>query len=764
MSNVTSLRMRVLPRFPARITADNGLTIERDNLDLVLKPDFGSLMKVPSVQGADATYFWAWNEQQDAYSSISFQNLVTNIQDVIIGENLSGLAAVASGPNRVPVFVDDEGNATTYAVSDYVQSVSGAVDAEAFLEEIGAATTAQGDKADSAIQPYASVSAATAAIITSSVKRLNTEFFAPSYADPITLSGGAGYRRISFAELTGYPALSWFRSGDRFMPDGSTDETNGGYWLIDEDELTPEMFGARGDNGPTDNFAQLAAMFAVADMIGGFVRLKPGAVYFVKSGALTIPEGVIVLGYDGATIVASAPGIVTKQNTEVAFRPLGGSQARGILVDTFVGSGGVAGANPHSYNVFRVRDDRIDGTLGSGTKVNLAFFRHLFGGAGTKGGRHAIQSSLVLQAATDSDNPDRNYSSAALFAESWVNDGGVDGAAKGALFGVNPQAVLKSGATYFRNVTAGEANVGVESGASTQMRTGWSIVGLGSPVNGYETDAALSISNTGVTGAFWKDGILIGAQNGRPALTSTSNVMRVANIVAANNGIDFDGMTFTTDILRATNVRLRNGSLRISASNAGIIIGNPLAANTPFLDFRSSASSPPNYDARLMASGGGASDGQGDLRAFATNFVTNRIRPSTDNAHSLGDGSFRWSQLFAGTATINTSDERLKTTFRSFTDVEKEAIAACLEHIGIYQWLDAVEEKGDEARLHAGIPAQRCVSEFENRGLDPWRYAWFCRDAKIDVVKRTGRATRQATEQVEIEEAIIEGKRDFRCA
>lgn len=80
MSNVTSLRMRVLPRFPARITADKGLTIERDGLDLVLKPDFGSLMKVPSVQGAEVTYFWTWNEQHDAYSTISFQNLVANIQ------------------------------------------------------------------------------------------------------------------------------------------------------------------------------------------------------------------------------------------------------------------------------------------------------------------------------------------------------------------------------------------------------------------------------------------------------------------------------------------------------------------------------------------------------------------------------------------------------------------------------------------------------------------------------------------------------------
>ena len=36
------------------------------------------------------------------------------------------------------------------------------------------------------------------------------------------------------------------------------------------------------------------------------------------------------------------------------------------------------------------------------------------------------------------------------------------------------------------------------------------------------------------------------------------------------------------------------------------------------------------------------------------------FRPDNNNTHTLGDGSFRWTQLYASNGTINTSDSRLK--------------------------------------------------------------------------------------------------------
>lgn len=107
---------------------------------------------------------------------------------------------------------------------------------------------------------FLSVSVASASYIPGFVRRIRTQFYAPSFAIPATLCGGANYRRISVADLTGYPSASYFRSVDRFMPDGSTDATNGGYWVIDEIEPTVTMFGAVGDATTNDATAIQAAL------------------------------------------------------------------------------------------------------------------------------------------------------------------------------------------------------------------------------------------------------------------------------------------------------------------------------------------------------------------------------------------------------------------------------------------------------------------------------------------------------------------------
>jgi len=106
----------------------------------------------------------------------------------------------------------------------------------------------------------------------------------------------------------------------------------------------------------------------------------------------------------------------------------------------------------------------------------------------------------------------------------------------------------------------------------------------------------------------------------------------------------------------------------------------------------------------------------------------NDVDPDTDNAHDFGNASFRWAELFAANGTINTSDETLKTDFERLSDIEKEAFLAAGSLIGKYKWLDAVDTKGDDARIHIGVPAQTVMAEFTSRGLDPTKYACFCID------------------------------------
>jgi hypothetical protein len=105
------------------------------------------------------------------------------------------------------------------------------------------------------------------------------------------------------------------------------------------------------------------------------------------------------------------------------------------------------------------------------------------------------------------------------------------------------------------------------------------------------------------------------------------------------------------------------------------------------------------------------------------------VRPGADNAQTLGDASFRWSEVFAANGTINTSDAREKTTLRALLPAEIRAVKRILGGIGVFQWLASVERKGNEARLHIGVTAQAVADGFAAEGLDARRYGLFCVDA-----------------------------------
>jgi hypothetical protein len=105
------------------------------------------------------------------------------------------------------------------------------------------------------------------------------------------------------------------------------------------------------------------------------------------------------------------------------------------------------------------------------------------------------------------------------------------------------------------------------------------------------------------------------------------------------------------------------------------------------------------------------------------------IRPGTDNAASLGDASYRWTEVFAAAGTINTSDGREKTELRALLPAEIRAVKRVLAGIGAFRWLESVARKGEDARLHIGVTAQTVEAAFAAEGLDARRYGLFCADA-----------------------------------
>ena len=106
------------------------------------------------------------------------------------------------------------------------------------------------------------------------------------------------------------------------------------------------------------------------------------------------------------------------------------------------------------------------------------------------------------------------------------------------------------------------------------------------------------------------------------------------------------------------------------------------------------------------------------------------VQPSNDNQANLGIATRRWKQVYAGTASISTSDERTKQSLATIPDAVLDAWAEV--NWQQFRFNDAVAEKGDNARLHTGLVAQRILEVFQKHGLDATRYGLLCHDTWAD--------------------------------
>ena len=103
-------------------------------------------------------------------------------------------------------------------------------------------------------------------------------------------------------------------------------------------------------------------------------------------------------------------------------------------------------------------------------------------------------------------------------------------------------------------------------------------------------------------------------------------------------------------------------------------------------------------------------------------------RPTDDNTRALGTSVHRYTTVYAVTGTINTSDANQKQQIRELSDAEQRTAQRVKKLIRAFKWNDAVETKGEEARIHFGIIAQDVQEAFALEGLDASKYGLFCSD------------------------------------
>jgi hypothetical protein len=96
-----------------------------------------------------------------------------------------------------------------------------------------------------------------------------------------------------------------------------------------------------------------------------------------------------------------------------------------------------------------------------------------------------------------------------------------------------------------------------------------------------------------------------------------------------------------------------------------------------------------------------------------------------DNAVDLGSVSVRFDDVYATNGTIQTSDRNEKQDIAELSDAERRVAVAAKGLLRKFRWVDAVTEKGDNARTHFGIIAQDLQAAFAAESLDAGNYAMF---------------------------------------
>lgn len=110
----------------------------------------------------------------------------------------------------------------------------------------------------------------------------------------------------------------------------------------------------------------------------------------------------------------------------------------------------------------------------------------------------------------------------------------------------------------------------------------------------------------------------------------------------------------------------------------------------------------------------------------------NSMYHSTDNAVSCGASTKRWSTVYAGTGTINTSDRNEKENIR---DIDEK-------YIRLFEKLRPVTYEfigGNHDRTHIGYISQEVKEAMDEVGLTDLEFAGYCRDKKTeDVLDENG--------------------------
>lgn len=298
---------------------------------------------------------------------------------------------------------------------------------------------------------------------------------------------------------------------------------------------------------------------------------------------------------------------------------------------------------------------------------------------------------------------------------------------------------------------------------------GWAAVGTGLGVTGYGKfkNPIFKVNGTQVGGAPTTGGFLSSQGSNRSyniAINADSislaNEYNAANVNNKNinavpvgeipSSFTMYGVDSTSSGLSIVNL---NGSsamganLRLASSVAGNVIGAHGAtagssvigeihvygddgtqwAESGCIQFQQAADAGDGYvPTHILFKNSTESGFKTELKIWGTGSYGG-VTPGSDNNQMLGSPAHRWSQLYAASGSISTSDIREKDNIETPSDALMRAWGKV--NFKVFQMRNAIAAKGAaKARLHVGVIAQEVAAAFASEGLDVQRYGLFCYD------------------------------------
>lgn len=491
--------------------------------------------------------------------------------------------------------------------------------------------------------------------------------------------GGALYRRVAFEPGHG----------------GKVQSADGAWWELVETEPSILMFGGVGD-GDTNN----DTAFAAAEAYG-----RP----------CYIPEGTFAtnLTLDG---LYYGPGYVgPKASPRKAFW-LGQKIATGSSTVLGAGAGALLDAGEAQNTLVGFAAGR---NITTGTK-NV--FLGVNGGSG-----NAAKPPVVPM--TGSDNIGIGFHAVKKCETGSMNIGIGTDAGNEITTGNDNTCV---GGSAGQQITTGSGNVAI--GRAAALRLGTDATGGGPenwvPVGG---DRNVAIGRNALRGGYdCSNNVAIGAE----ALCGPISADLTGTITGGGNVVIGDKAAKTGPTTLANNVIVgAEAGEEITTGSRNVIIGRRAArtitsgSGNVILGDSTSLSSDTSNRFHVSNQTGlpflqGFMEGPG--HADNNLRVDGVLRPASDATRVLGTSIARWDVVYSATGTINTSDEREKTDIGDIPDEWLDAWGDV--EWSRYKWQSAIARKGDGARWHLGLVAQRVRDAFTARGLDPFAIGLLCYD------------------------------------